>query len=459
MSSLSAKDRVSLCSFTFSDVRRCRTPRTGKNPRFCFYHAQKEARARAAQKLGKDLAYFFSGDYLSACDLSAALARLVPAVVRGDVKPKTAHTVAYLAQTLMQAIHLSKHEYINACGTDAWRDSVRASVNGNRDYLFPPDPEPQQSESPQPQPHPAQRQTQPPQPAPSPHTPMPPTSTEFVQHVVAGLQTGSLPPTPHVRPAPPNPQPVETPVNCHSERSDERPTNGTSPESYREEPAFSASRADHSPLVTHHSPLPQAEGSSPFPPAELPEHLARNPVRTVAASLDPAAPTSTEPHPLPATPSARSVVPSAHPDNPPRTGPLTPQPALNRDPHVIHFDTTTASASTANPFRINTYTPPTTVDSKPLTATLSPLSATLTKNQGGHRAFLVAKKLCSRSRKRLCAFVGAQHAAPQLGNQYSAQESGAPSKLTSAPRWKGNYLAGSAAVNNPYLTLSSPTNN
>jgi len=26
MSSLSAKDRVSLCSFTFSDGRRCRTP-------------------------------------------------------------------------------------------------------------------------------------------------------------------------------------------------------------------------------------------------------------------------------------------------------------------------------------------------------------------------------------------------------------------------------------------------
>ncbi len=143
MSSLSPKDRVSLCSFTFSDGRRCRTPRTGKHPRFCFYHAQKEARARAAQNLGKDLAYFFSGDYLSACDLSTALGRLIPAVVRGDVKPKTAHTVAYLAQTLMQAIHLSKHEYINAFGSDGWRQSVRNSVNGNHDYLFPPAPKPE----------------------------------------------------------------------------------------------------------------------------------------------------------------------------------------------------------------------------------------------------------------------------------------------------------------------------
>src|SRR5258708_5158753 len=156
MSSHSAKDRVSLCSFTFSDGRRCRTPRTGNNPRFCFYHAQKEARARAAQKLGKDLDYFFSGDYLSACDLSTALARLIPAVVRGDVKSKTAHTVAYLAQTLMQSIHLSEHEFTNAFGDDGWRKSIRNSVKGNHDYLFPPAPQPEPSESlqPQPQPHP-----------------------------------------------------------------------------------------------------------------------------------------------------------------------------------------------------------------------------------------------------------------------------------------------------------------
>jgi hypothetical protein len=134
-------DRVSLCSFTFSDGRRCRTPRASKHPHFCFYHVQKEARARAAKKLGKDLAYFFSGDYVSGCDLSTALARLIPAVVRGDVKPRTARTVAYLAQTLMQAIHIGQHEYINAFGTDDWRNSIRNSVNGNHDYRYPPAPE------------------------------------------------------------------------------------------------------------------------------------------------------------------------------------------------------------------------------------------------------------------------------------------------------------------------------
>jgi hypothetical protein len=216
VSSLSAKDRVSLCSFTFSDGRRCRSPRNGKQSHFYFDHAQKEAQARAKQKLGDDLAYFFSGDYLSACDLSTALGRLIPAVIRGDVKPRAARTIAYMAQTLLQAIHISQHEYCEAFDDDAWRKSIRNSVNGNRDYLFPPAPKPNQPASPQPQPQPAQPQTQPPashpaqapvnsrsslathhsslpqtpQPAPSPHTPLPPTSAEFIQHVVAGLQTG-----------------------------------------------------------------------------------------------------------------------------------------------------------------------------------------------------------------------------------------------------------------------------
>jgi hypothetical protein len=199
-------DRVSLCLFTFSDGRRCRTPRIRNHSHFCFYHAQKEARARAAEKLGKDLAYFFSGDYLSACDLSTALARLIPAVVRGDVKPKTAHTVAYLVQTLMQAIHISQDEYINAFGTDGWRKSVRNSVNANYDYLFPPDPAPEQHESPQPQPQPAQPQTQAQQ---------------------------------------PTPQHAETPVNCHSERS--------------EESAFSESQSDLSQPI----PAPQQSANPP----------------------------------------------------------------------------------------------------------------------------------------------------------------------------------------------------
>src|SRR5258708_3064419 len=147
MSSLTVKHPVSFCIFPFADGRRCRTPRVRNHPHFCFDHAEKEARVRATQKLGKDLAYFFSGDYLSACDLSTALGRLIPAVLRGDVKPRAARTVAYLAQTLLQAIHVSQDEYINAFGTDTWRKSIRNSLNSIYNYLSPPPPQPQQPHS------------------------------------------------------------------------------------------------------------------------------------------------------------------------------------------------------------------------------------------------------------------------------------------------------------------------
>ena len=178
------KDRKSLCRFTFADGRQCRTPRSPGHPHFCFDHARKDSQARAADKLARELSYFFSGPYLSACDLSAALGRLIAGVARGDIKPRSARTLAYLAQTLVQTIHLAQDEYINAFDTDAWRKSVRNSVKGNHDYLFPPAPKTPQNQAPQPAP--AQ------QPAPSPHTPMPPTSAEFAQHALGGRNLSRL---------------------------------------------------------------------------------------------------------------------------------------------------------------------------------------------------------------------------------------------------------------------------
>jgi hypothetical protein len=156
MPSLTAKDRAPLCLFSYEDGRSCRTPRLTTHPHFCFYHAQKESQSQAAEKLSDDLAYFFSGDYLSANDLNTALARLIPATIRGEIKPRLARTVAYMLQTLLQSIHISQDEYINAFSTDGWRKAVRTSVKSNKDYLFPPDPQSTQSAPP-----PAEPPTQP----------------------------------------------------------------------------------------------------------------------------------------------------------------------------------------------------------------------------------------------------------------------------------------------------------
>src|SRR6266446_6495320 len=143
MSSLRPQDRKSLCRFTFADGRQCRTPRSPHHPHFCSDHARKDSQACAADKLASDLSYFFSGQYLSACDLSAALGRLLPAVVRGDIKPRSARTLAYFSQTLVQTIHLAEHEYANAFGDDSWRKAVCTSVRLASAYLNDPTPPPE----------------------------------------------------------------------------------------------------------------------------------------------------------------------------------------------------------------------------------------------------------------------------------------------------------------------------
>src|SRR5260370_33629728 len=85
---------------------------------------------------------FFSTTSLCAFSLSNACVRRIPSVLRGYLKPRTARTVAYLTQTLLQTIRMSQDEHINAFGTNGWRQSIRDSVNYNHDYLFPPPPQP-----------------------------------------------------------------------------------------------------------------------------------------------------------------------------------------------------------------------------------------------------------------------------------------------------------------------------
>ena len=148
MSTIHPKHPVSLCSFTFADGRRCRAPRHSPGSQFCEPHARQEALAQAASELSQDIAACFSGEYVSACNLSAVIARLFLAVVQGDIKPKTARTLAYLAQTLLQTIHLAEHEYVEAFCSDTWRHAIRSSLDARS---FPPsDPS-----VPRPQPPPA----------------------------------------------------------------------------------------------------------------------------------------------------------------------------------------------------------------------------------------------------------------------------------------------------------------
>ena len=145
MSTNRAKDRASLCSFSFIDGRRCLSPRRDNHSQLCAFHARKEAQAHAGEEAGEDIAFFLSGDYVSAGDVSFALSRLFAAVAQGHVKPKTASTLGFLGQTLVQALQLAQKEYISAFGTASWERTVAHNFKQSGERQCPPPPPAPQS--------------------------------------------------------------------------------------------------------------------------------------------------------------------------------------------------------------------------------------------------------------------------------------------------------------------------
>jgi len=130
------KDRSRLCAFTFADGRQCRTPRRSGHQHLCYYHAKKEAQALIAKQTREDVVSLFCGKVLCAPDFAAALGRVLSAVARGHIKPKTAVSLALLGQTLNQSIKIAQNEYANAPGGNARPERVASGL------LLPAPPEP-----------------------------------------------------------------------------------------------------------------------------------------------------------------------------------------------------------------------------------------------------------------------------------------------------------------------------
>jgi hypothetical protein len=116
MSKPLSADLVSLCTFTFADGRRCRTPRQAKHPHFCYFHAQKERERRLADRAGNNVVAGLPSDYVSSIALSATLGRLFRGVATGKIDPQKAKSLAYLAQTMLQAIPNAEREFALAFG-------------------------------------------------------------------------------------------------------------------------------------------------------------------------------------------------------------------------------------------------------------------------------------------------------------------------------------------------------
>src|SRR5260370_33691111 len=144
------KDRSRLCAFTFADGRHCRTPRRSGHPHLCAFHAQKQAQSQAAKQAGEAISSFFFVNYLSACDLSAALGRVFSAVAQRHLKPKAATALAYLGQTLNQSVKIAQDEYANVFGGAVWRRKVSSCLEPPPHA---PAPRPVSQPAPQPKPH------------------------------------------------------------------------------------------------------------------------------------------------------------------------------------------------------------------------------------------------------------------------------------------------------------------
>jgi len=168
------KDRSRLCAFTFADGRQCRTPRRTGHQHLCYYHAKKEAEALIAKQAGEDLASLFCGKVLCASDFAAALGRVLSAVARGYIKPKTAVSLALLGHTLNQSTNIAQDEYANPLGGNARRERVASCL------LLPAPPEPPSQVAPTPQPEHSAAPEPNPQSLPQPVPPQVPNHLESI---------------------------------------------------------------------------------------------------------------------------------------------------------------------------------------------------------------------------------------------------------------------------------------
>jgi hypothetical protein len=128
MSKKPSKDRASLCTFTFSDGRRCSSPRSGAKYDLCFFHLVKLRQRQLAEQAGQEVAAPFDTGFVTACDLNAAFTRLFSAVAQGLIKPKVASTLANIGQLLLRNQPLAKEEIFAAGGHRVWAKFVQNAV-------------------------------------------------------------------------------------------------------------------------------------------------------------------------------------------------------------------------------------------------------------------------------------------------------------------------------------------
>lgn len=123
-----AMDRTRVCTYTFENSSKCRIPLTS-HPYLCTFHARKDAENRATDEAVRDIAFHLSNRYISHCDLSAAIAQTITAVAYNHIPVRTAATIAYLTQNLVQSLAGAEKEFKDTFGIYAWRQTIADNFN------------------------------------------------------------------------------------------------------------------------------------------------------------------------------------------------------------------------------------------------------------------------------------------------------------------------------------------
>jgi hypothetical protein len=149
MSTNRSTDRASLCSFMYVDCRhRPVSSRAQRRIRF----RRRSGGLQTGQRDGRER---------TRCPVAPAFrGRLLfanPELSKGPAfrRRSPASTLAYLGQTLVQILPLAQHEYINAYGTNSWRETIRTSHEQSADHTSPEPSSPDREPEPDPDPTPA----------------------------------------------------------------------------------------------------------------------------------------------------------------------------------------------------------------------------------------------------------------------------------------------------------------
>jgi hypothetical protein len=125
-------DRSRVCTYTFENSSKCRLPLSPKHRYLCTFHARKDAEERAEDDASRDIAFPLSRRYVSYCDLTSAIANTITAVAYNYIPTRSAATIAYLTQNLVQSLAGAEREYKEAFGTPAWRQMIADNFNDPR---------------------------------------------------------------------------------------------------------------------------------------------------------------------------------------------------------------------------------------------------------------------------------------------------------------------------------------